>query len=152
MLLLTTSVVSTFSNPHLCPDSRRLREHSKSHMKSPSNEILPPTKVRTASQDRSCHDHQCSWSVWRWICIGTNLLHGGFTTYSTYYIVMRQYTLFFWIIDIVSLHGIATWACLEEVEVGVGFPFDAIWAELQHCEKHNHSKWFVHCRGEPILE
>ena len=151
MLLLATSIVSTFSNPHLSPDSRRFREHSISHKKSPSNEILLPTKLRTASQGWSCHDHQCSWIVWRWICIGTNLLHGGCTTYSTYYIVMREPNLFSSMIEIMQLCGISTWACLEEVEVCVGFPFDAIWAERQHCEKHNHPKWFVHRRWKPML-
>ena len=152
MLLLATSIVSTFSNPHLSPDSGKFGEHSKSYMKCPSNEMLPPTQVRTASQDRSCRDHQCSWSVWRWICIGTNLLHGGFTTYSTYYIVMREPNLSSSMIEITQLCGISTWACLEEVEVGVGFPFDAIWAEPWHCEKHNHPKWFGYCRREPMLE
>ena len=69
------------------------------------------------------------------MCMGMNLhsynfLHGGFTTYSTYYIVMREPNLFSLMIEIMQLCGIATRGRMEEVEVGVGFPFDAIWAEL----------------------
>ena len=45
--------------------------------------------------------------------------------------------LFFLQISMCDYARIATWDILEEVEVGAGSPFGAIWVGRQYIEKHN---------------